>query len=203
MKVIRNGGIEMHNRFYYAPILQQKIRDSVLVKYDPYDVSSILVDLDSDGKYVKIPCHRNPFKRSSNYEIYRAQRQQKGERDGTLTKDGTASIALAQDIENEEARLTAKSKKDKAREAAAVKDYKKNSKGTTVIPKESEVNTLIDQAEHLGTRSIPNRTATRHNKNNKRITSKATRAQNSDSFVIREDWYTTKEINYDQAPMIY
>ncbi|MCZ7018979.1 hypothetical protein, partial [Salmonella enterica] len=96
--------------------------------------------------------YRNPFKRSSNYEIYRAQRQQKGERDGTLSKDGTASIALARIIENEEARLTAKSKKDKVREAA-VKDYKKHSKVTAVKPKESGANELIDQTEHLCARS--------------------------------------------------
>jgi putative transposase len=209
MKVVRNGGIEMHNRFYYAPILQQKIRNSVLVKYDPYDVSSIMVDLDGDGKYVKIPCYRNPFNRSSNYEMYRAQRQQKGDRDGTLTKDGTASIALAQSIENEEARLTAKSKKDKAREAAAVKDYKKHSKPTAVKPKESDANELIDQAEHLGTRSTTNRTVvhaaktTRRSKNKKNSTSETARAHNSDLFVIRGDWHAASEINYDQAPMIY
>ena len=208
MKVIRNGGIELHNRFYYAPIIQQKIRDSVLVKYDPYDVSSILVDLDSDGKYVKIPCYRNPFKRSSNYEIYRAQRQQKGERDGTLSKDGTASIALARIIENEEARLTAKSKKDKAREAA-VKDYKKHSKVTAVKPKESGANELIDQTEHLCARSTSKRTAEpaiktrRRSRNNKNTTSKTSRAQNSKPFVIREDWHATSDINYDQAPVIY
>lgn len=208
IKVIRNGGIEMHNRFYYAPILQQKIRDSVLVKYDPYDVSFIMADLDGDGKYVKIPCYRNPFKRSSNYEIYRAQRQQKGERDGTLTKDGTASVALGQIIEKEEARLTAKSKKGKAQEAA-VKDYKKHSRATAVKPEESDASELIDQTVHLSARPVPKRTAehtvktTRRSKNNKHTTSKTTRAQNSDLFVVRQDWHATSEINYDQAPMIY
>jgi putative transposase len=167
-----------------------------------------MVDLDGDGKYVNIPCYRNPFNRSSSYEIYRAQRQQKGERDGTLTKDGTASIALGQILEKEEARLTAKSKKTKTQEAA-VKDYKKNSKATAVIPKESDADAFTDQTEHLGTRSIPNRTpehavkTTHRSKNNKRITSKTTRAQNSDSFIMWKDWHATNEINYDAAPVIY
>ncbi|MNE60888.1 hypothetical protein D3C80_1560640 [compost metagenome] len=44
---------------------------------------------------------------------------------------------------------------------------------------------------------------TRRSKNNKNTTSKITRAQNSDLFVVRKDWYATSEINYDQAPMIY
>lgn len=149
-KLIRAGGIEMHGRFYYARCLQYKVRDELLVKFDPNDLSYILVDLEKDGKYTKIPEYRNEANRSRDYAFYRVERQLKGERDGTYSPEATASLALGQAIVAEEYRKTAQSKRKAAREAGK-RDQKQY---TEALDAQSErVNQrktdLTDQAEHM------------------------------------------------------
>ncbi|WP_083613270.1 Mu transposase C-terminal domain-containing protein [Pseudomonas moraviensis] len=155
-KLIRSGGIEMHSRFYYAPCLQHKIRDELIVKFDPNDFSNIYIDLNEDGKYVKIPEYRNVAGRSSDYAAYRVERQQRGERDGTYSPEGTASLALGEAIAQEEYRKTAKIKRQAAKEAGKrdQKQYTESlaAQSNYVIP--SEV-VLVDQMDHLGSESIP------------------------------------------------
>jgi putative transposase len=155
-KLIRAGGIELHCRFYYAPCLQDKTRDELLVKFDPNDFSHIFVDLNEDGKYVKIPEYRNEAGRSYDYSSYRVERQQKGERDGTYSPEGTASLALGEAIAQEEYRKTAKSKRQAAKEAGK-RDQKQYTESLAaqseyLIPGEV---VLIDQMDHLGSETIP------------------------------------------------
>jgi len=151
LKLIRAGGIEMHGRFYYAPCLQHKIRDELIVKFDPNDLSYVLVDLEKDGKYVRVPEHRNEANRSQDYAYYRVERQQKGERDGTYSSEATASLALGETIAEEEYRKTAKSKRQAAKEAGKrdQKQYTESLTAQTQHANQSEV-VLVDQMEHLG-----------------------------------------------------
>lgn len=123
VKTIRNCGIEMNGRTYYAHCLGGRIRTEVTVKYDPNDLSHLLVDLDKSGKYEKIPVYRNETGRSNDYAEYRLERQNKGERAGTNTPEGTASLALCDQIAAEAQRKTAQSKRQAAREAGK-KDQK-------------------------------------------------------------------------------
>ncbi|MEK0363206.1 Mu transposase C-terminal domain-containing protein [Pseudomonas sp. CBC3] len=123
LKTIRNCGIEMNGRFYYAPCLQEKIRTELTVKYDPNDLSYLLVDLDKDGKYEKIPVYRNETGRSNDYAEYRVERQCKGERAGTNSPEGTASLALCDQIAADAQRKTSQSKRQAAKQAGK-KDQK-------------------------------------------------------------------------------
>lgn len=149
-KLIRAGGIEMHGRFYYAPCLQNKVREELVVKYDPNDLSKIFVDLEGDGTYVSVPEYRNQMRRSHDYALYRVERQEKGERDGTYSADATASLALGNAIVQEEYRRTAQSKRQAAK-AAGKRDQRNY---TESLDSRSQVNTqaepeFTDQTENL------------------------------------------------------
>lgn len=116
-KIIRSGGIEMHSRFYYEACLQNRVRDELTVKFDPNDLSYILADIEGNGQYVKIPECRNECCRSSDYAVYRAERQQRGLRDGTYSPEGIKALEYGEEIAKEEYRKTARSKRKAAREA--------------------------------------------------------------------------------------
>ncbi|OLU16970.1 hypothetical protein BVH01_10420 [Pseudomonas sp. PA1(2017)] len=108
-------GIEMMRRYYSSSDLADKVGDRVVVKYDPYDLGHIFVNLNGDFK--EIPCVRNPFNRSSDYETYQWGRHgtQKA-RAGTMTKEGAQSYAKTQSKVKKEVSLTAEEKKQKKRE---------------------------------------------------------------------------------------
>jgi putative transposase len=98
------------------------VRDFVTVKYDPHDLSFIYVKFDE--VFERIPCVRNNFIRSADYEMYRWQRQQKGERDGTMTKEGAQSYGEITKQKNAEVKLTTQEKR-KRKAAKGKVDYKK------------------------------------------------------------------------------
>lgn len=149
-KLIRAGGIEMQGRFYYAPCLQHKVREKLIVKFDPNDLSKIFVDLEGDGKYVSIPEFRNPSNRSHDYALYRVERQEKGERDGTYSTEATASLALGDAIVADEYRKTAQSKR-KAAKQAGKRDQKRYTESLDAQSKAADQldGELTDQTEHL------------------------------------------------------
>ncbi|AYG45050.1 hypothetical protein DV532_12405 [Pseudomonas sp. Leaf58] len=149
-KLIRAGGIEMHGRFYYAPCLQNKVREELVVKYDPNDLSRIFVVLEGDGNYVSIPEYRNQMRRSHDYALYRVERQAKGERDGTYSADATASLALGNAIVQEEYRRTAQSKRQAAKTAGKrdQRNYTESLDSRSQVKTQAEPE-LTDQTEHL------------------------------------------------------
>ena len=120
-KEITPDGIGMFRRQYSSSALKSKVRQKVLVKYDPYDVNYVMVKF--DGKWGKIPCVRNKFNRSSDLEIYRWQRQQKGERDGTMSTAGAQSAGKFHQAAEEESKLTRQEKQRKKREKG-MEDYR-------------------------------------------------------------------------------
>lgn len=121
-KLVRTGGIEMHGRSYYALCLQDKVRDRLTVKFNPADLSSIFVDIDGGGTYVRIPMCRNTNKRSNDYALYRVERQEKGERDGTYSAEATASLALGAEFVAQ-AYLKTDKRKRKLRKEAGERDH--------------------------------------------------------------------------------
>lgn len=152
-KLIRAGGIEMHGRFYYARCLQDKIREKLIVKFDPNDLSKIFVDLEGDGNYVTIPEFRNPLNRSHDYALYRVGRQEKGERDGTYSSEATASLALGAAIVSDEYRKTTKSKRNAAKEAGK-RDQRRYTESLDAELQTAEfVDEPTDQTEHLNSRA--------------------------------------------------
>jgi len=120
-KQIVPEGIELYRRFYFSDAIKHRVREKVLVKYDPYDLSFIFVKL--DGTWTKIPCLRNNFNKSADFETYRWQRQQKGSRDGTMDKAGAQSFGEAHKVKKAEAQLTTKEKRQRKAEKGK-EDYK-------------------------------------------------------------------------------
>lgn len=110
-KQIVPEGIEMFRRFYYSSALKWRIREKVLVKYDPYDISVVMVKLD-DG-WLKVPCSRNPFERSNVFEIYRFERNQRLSANGTMSVKGGQSFHAAQEIVDGETVNTVKARRVK------------------------------------------------------------------------------------------
>lgn len=123
LKTVGSRGIEMNSRIYYAPCLRDRVRTKLTVKYDPNDLSYLLVDLNEDGRYEKIPVYRNQAGRSDDYAEYRIERQCKGERDGTNTAEGTASLSMCNVIADEAKRNTTQAKREAAK-AAGRRDQK-------------------------------------------------------------------------------
>lgn len=116
------GGIEIFRRFYYGRSLKELVREKLTVKYDPYDLSFIYVKLGE--LFEKIRCVRNGFNRSSDYEMYRWQRQQKGERDGTMTTEGAQSYGEVIKQKKQEVSLTTQEKRTRKGKKGKA-DYKK------------------------------------------------------------------------------
>jgi putative transposase len=121
-KQVVPGGIEIFRRFYYGRSLKELVREKLTVKYDPYDLSFIYVKLGE--LFEKIRCVRNGFNRSSDYEMYRWQRQQKGDRDGTMTKEGAQSYGEVTKQKNAEVKLTTQEKRTRKVKRGKA-DYKK------------------------------------------------------------------------------
>jgi putative transposase len=124
-KLITPDGIELFRRFYNHAKFDRYVREKVLVKFDPYDVSYVMVKL--AGEWIRAECTRNPFERSSDYERYRWERQQKGERNGTTSKEGAESRAQIYEEVAEEKKLTAQAKRQRKREVG-IADYKRENR---------------------------------------------------------------------------
>ena len=63
-KEVTPDGIGMFRRQYSSSALKRNVRQKVLVKYDPYDISYVMVKF--DDAWEKIPCVRNKFNRSTD-----------------------------------------------------------------------------------------------------------------------------------------
>lgn len=96
-KFISEKGIQFKKRFYYSSLLKDLIREKTLIKFDPYDMSYLMVKI--EGELVRIPCVRNPLGRSENWEMTRFQIQQKGARNGTVSETGGVAMLMAQERE--------------------------------------------------------------------------------------------------------
>lgn len=146
-KKVVPGGIEIFRRFYYGRLLKDRVRDEVTVKYDPHDLSFIYVKLGEI--FERIPCVRNSFCRSSDYEIYRWQRQQKGDRDGTMTKEGAQSYGEITKQKNKEVKLTTQEKR-----------RRKTVKGKTDYKKQAGLHGKKLEGDSALSRTTPNRPST-------------------------------------------
>jgi putative transposase len=122
-KQIVPEGIEMFRRFYYSPALRTMIRARVLVKYDPYDISFILVE--TTGGWLKVPCSRNQFERSNVFEMYRYQRNQKSSANGTMSAEGGQSFRVAKQIVEKEIKDTVQARRAK-KKAKGVAHHKQH-----------------------------------------------------------------------------
>ncbi|MDF5890046.1 transposase family protein [Pseudomonas syringae pv. syringae] len=134
-KLVSDKGIQFNKRFYYSSELKYKIQEKVLIKFDPYDLSYLLVKL--NGKLVKIPCVRNQWGRSDNWEVCRYRRQQKSDRNGTVSKEGVDGIHTANSRAEESRKKTADAKKA-AKKAAGVEQHKNHSAKVSGHPPEPE-----------------------------------------------------------------
>jgi putative transposase len=110
-KQIVPEGIELFRRFYYSSAIKDCVRERVLVKYDPYDLSLVYALLKNG--WTKIPCVRNAMNKSADFEMYRWQRQQRGSRDGTMTKAGAQSFGEMHKVKNSEVKLTTQEKRQR------------------------------------------------------------------------------------------
>lgn len=186
-KKVVPGGIEIFRRFYYGCFLRDRVRDAVTVKYDPYDLSFIYVKL--GGIFEKIPCVRNSFNRSGDYEMYRWQRQQKGERDGTMTKEGAQSYGEVTKQKNKEVKLTTQEKRRRKAEKGKV-DYRKQAGVHGNKPKDD--NSL--------NRTTPNISSI-IGKNTTNTIGKPSKKSNV--FDIGSFFKNTKDVDYNQPPTFY
>jgi putative transposase len=182
-KKVVPGGIEIFRRFYYGRFLKDRVRDEATVKYDPYDLSFIYVKLGEI--FEKIPCVRNSFHRSSDYEMYRWQRQQKGERDGTMTKEGAQSYGEVTKQKNKEVKLTTQEKRSRKAEKGKV-DYKK-------------------QTGLHGNKSADQNVASRSalNKSNNKSSNTGKASKKSNVFDIGGFFKKTEDVDFNQPPTFY
>jgi putative transposase len=130
VKLINPSGINILGRRYWGNQLLNHVRSRVVVKYDPYDVSSILVLI--DGKYLQIPCSRNSQSRDYDYEMYRYQKTQKGTRPGTITSESSRqSVLEVNDIQDKAKERKRLARNQKQKEAVKQhQEYKKNLRPT-------------------------------------------------------------------------
>jgi putative transposase len=192
-KKVVPGGIEIFRRFYYGRILRDRVRDAVTVKYDPYDLSFIYVKLGEI--FEKIPCVRNGFNRSADYEMYRWQRQQKGERDGTMTKEGAQSYGEVTKQKNKEVKLTTQEKRRRKAEKGKV-DYKKQA-GVHGNKPEDDSSLSRTTPNTSSTNSI-NTTNTTGKTNNTSKSSNKSNVFDIGSFFKKKD-----DVDYNQPPTFY
>lgn len=192
-KKVVPGGIEIFRRFYYERFLRDRVRDAVTVKYDPYDLSFIYVK--SGEIFEKIPCVRNSFNRSVDYEMYRWQRQQKGERDGTMTKEGAQSYGEVTKQKNKEVKLTTQEKRRRKAEKGKV-DYKK----------QAGVHGNKPEDDSYLSRTTPNTSSTKR-KNTTSTTGKTKNAgkssKKSNVFDIGSFFKKAEDVDYNQPPTFY
>ncbi|MGO3986499.1 DDE-type integrase/transposase/recombinase [Pseudomonas sp. SAS7] len=120
-KKVSPEGIEIFRRFYSCPLLKSKVSQELDVKYDPYDLSYILVRI--GNKWDRVPCSRNKLNKSIDFELYRKQRQERGVRDGTMTVEGAKAQGVFHQKVEEQVKSTRAAKRAKKREKGK-EDYK-------------------------------------------------------------------------------
>lgn len=126
-KYIGDNGIQFKKRVYYSSAIKDYITEKVLIKFDPYDLTYLMVRV--KGKFLRIPCVRNSLNRSENWEMLRHQIQQKGERNGTISKAGTVAVQLANERHEQGIAKTAAAKREEKRrnkKEAGVKHHKQH-----------------------------------------------------------------------------
>ncbi|RMP64149.1 hypothetical protein ALQ18_02129 [Pseudomonas marginalis pv. marginalis] len=193
------GGIEIFRRFYYGRSLKELVREKLTVKYDPYDLSFIYVKL--GDLFEKIRCVRNCFNRSSDYEMYRWQRQQKGNRDGTMTKEGAQSYGEVTKQMKQEVKLTTQEKRTrKATKGKA--DYRKQAAlhghkaGGDNAPGRSNADDSSPNT-HSGMSSNNVKQPSGKRKNQGKGSSK------SNVFDFRGFFKKSDDVDYDEPPTFY
>lgn len=198
-KQVVPGGIEIFRRFYYGRALKELVREKLTVKYDPHDLSFIYVKFGE--LFEKIRCVRNSFNRSSDYEMYRWQRQQKGERDGTMTKEGAQSYGEVTKQKKQEVKLTTREKRSrKAKKGKA--DYKKqaalhgNKDGG-----DNALSRINAQGDAVNTNFSKGANSSRQSGNKPKATGKASKKSNVFDFV---GFFRKPEaVDYDEPPIFY
>lgn len=183
-KQIVPEGIELFRRFYFSSAIKSRIREKVQVKYDPYDISFIYVKL--DGTWTKIPCLRNNFNKSADFETYRWQRQQKGARDGTMTKAGAQSFGETHKVKKAEVKLTTQEKR-KRKAQKGKEDYKEQASTHNKAPTNKDLNTSSKPGATTAAKS-----------NTKGQKKEASNVYNISALFQRE-----AIVDYDDAPVIY
>ncbi len=126
IRPVHPSGIKMLGREYWGGCLRGRVRDQVLVKYDPYDASHVKVLLDDE--YVDVQCSHNKFGRSDDFEYYRYQRANKGIRPGTIMhRSSRASVRESNDIQDKAAKRKEDIRRSKKHAAKREHlDYKNN-----------------------------------------------------------------------------
>ncbi|CAM3478875.1 hypothetical protein BZK31_17915 [Pseudomonas floridensis] len=196
-KQVVPGGIELFRRFYYGQSLKDKVRDKVKVKYDPYDLSYIYVKFGE--VFEKIHCVRNFFNRSSDYEMYRWQRQQKGDRDGTMTQAGASSYIEITKEKNKEVKLTTQEKRKRKAERGKADQRKQaalhsRKSATAGGSKDAMSNGDINSPDHAGTKASTKNT-------NPKASGKTTKKNNV--FDIGGFFKKPEDVDYNQPPTFY
>lgn len=189
-KKVVPGGIEIFRRFYYGSLLKDRVRSDVTVKYDPYDLSFIYVKFGEI--FEKIRCVRNSFNRSADYEMYRWQRQQKSDRDGTMTKEGARSYGEVAKIKSKEVKLTTQEKRRRKAEKGKA-DYKRQA---GLHDKKSKDHNAFSQVS-VDSSSDISPTSNGVAKN----TSKPPKKSNI--FDIGGFFKKTEDVNYSEPPVFY
>ncbi|WP_439868981.1 Mu transposase C-terminal domain-containing protein [Pseudomonas syringae] len=159
-KFVSDKGIQFNKRFYYSSALKDRIQGKVLIKFDPYDLSYLMVKL--EDKLVKIPCVRNQWNRSVNWEVCRFRRQQKQERNGTVSKAGGEAILLAND-RAEKSRAKTTSAKRAAKKTAGIEQHKSYTTNVSGCPTDEEVDgdAIIEGAKSNAESTPPKQTKKR------------------------------------------
>jgi putative transposase len=183
-KQIVPEGIELFRRFYFNSTIKGRVRERVLVKYDPYDISFVYVRL--DNVWTKIQCVRNAFNKSADFEKYRWERQQKGERDGTLSKEAAQSFDSMHKTKEKEIKLTTQEKRQR-----------KTQKGKTDYQKQAS--THRNATEQKSTMATVNVIPT----NYVQPKSKASKKVKSNVFEIGRLFQREMIVDFDEAPVIY
>lgn len=193
------GGIEIFRRFYYGRSLKELVREKLTIKYDPYDLSFIYVKF---GKlFEKISCVRNAFNRSPDYEMYRWQRQQKGDRDGTMTKEGAQSYGEVTKQKKQEVKLTTQEKRSrKAQKGKA--DYKTQAALHGSAKSADRVLSLANaQEDTASTISSKVSNSTSQSGEKPKKTGKASKSSNV--FDFGGFFRRSEEVDYNEPPIFY
>lgn len=133
-KIVQPGGINILGRRYWGQCLADRVRERVLVKFDPYDTSSIKVLL--GNTYIDIPCAVNQFSRASDFEVYRYQKSITGTRPGTVTSQSSRQSILDGNAIQDKAVKKKEAVKRRKAKAAKVhhKEYKEAVASAAVTP---------------------------------------------------------------------
>lgn len=182
-KQIGPEGIELFRRFYFSSAIKERVREKVQVKYDPYDISFIYVKL--DGTWTKILCKRNSFNKSADFETYRWQRQQKGDRDGTMTKAGALSFAEKHKVKKTEVKLTTQEKRKRKAEKGK-EDYKEQASNHKKASINKDLNTSLKSGVTTTTKS----------------SQKDQKKEASNVYSISRLFQSESVIDFDDAPVV-